>query len=68
MTRKTTQLTPNTKNALKDIQTSLKLKNESQAVAYLIAAYNINYPKMTMPQHRNCMEYVEDVDGQAEFS
>lgn len=65
--RKTTQLSPNTKTALKDIQTHLKLKNESQAVAYLISMYGIKYSKMTMPEHEKCMQDSLEMDNQKQF-
>jgi hypothetical protein len=62
--RKTTQLSPNTKNQLKDLQHSLKLKNESQVVSYLIAMYGQRFPKMTIVEHQIYMEQMTQIEGQ----
>jgi hypothetical protein len=64
MSRKTTQLSPNTKTRLKDVQEHLRLKNESQVISYLLSLYTLKYPKITMPEHELCLEQMNELENQ----
>jgi hypothetical protein len=65
--RKTSNLSVNTKNELKQLQAHLKLKNESQTVAYLLSLYTLKYPKLTVSEHSCCLEKMKDLENQTGF-
>lgn len=67
MSRKTTQLSPSTKNRLRDLQKHLKFKNESQTVSYLLGLFTLKYEKLTMPEHEKILEMVKDLENQEAF-
>jgi hypothetical protein len=66
-TRVTSNLSVNTKKELKALQVHLKLKNESQAVAYLISLYTIRFPKILLAEHELCLEKMNDLENQQSF-
>jgi hypothetical protein len=65
--RITSNLSVNTKNELKSLQAHLKLKNESQVVAYLLSLYTLKYPNLTVTEHSSCLERMNDLENQTGF-
>lgn len=53
------------KSTLKDLKSTLKVKNESEVIGYLYAIYEGHYPKVTMPEHENALKRMRDLHDQA---
>lgn len=62
--RKSTKVSPGVKMRLEELKGHLKLKNESEVVAYLMGFYDIKYETLKVVDHEKCLEKVEELENQ----
>lgn len=64
MERSMVQVYKPVKNILKDLKNALKVKNESEVIAYLYGIYEEKYPKLTVIEHEKALKKVEEIHSQ----
>ncbi len=65
--RKTIQVVPAVKAGLEKIKDDNELKNESKALAYLLAFHRMMKRDLTHEEHKKIMKYIDEAHDQASF-
>lgn len=63
--RKNVKVTPGVKNRLDELKRSLKVKTESEVMAYLISLHQDVYQKITLVQHDSVMKAARDLNNES---
>jgi sulfur relay (sulfurtransferase) DsrC/TusE family protein len=61
---KSTKLAPLVKHRAKALKSNLKLRSESEVMAYLIEFYNEFYPQMRMIQHEKFKKLAKEAQNE----
>lgn len=64
MTRRSTKVSPGVKVRLEELKEHLKLKNESEVVAYLMGLYDLKYETLKVVEHEKALDTMRGLEGQ----
>lgn len=67
VSRKTIQVVPAVKAGVEKLKDDNELKNESKAVAYLLAFHRLMKRDLTHEEHKKIMEYINETHDQISF-